>query len=77
MRTIQVASDKASKYCEIELNSVKHHVVLLEKFARNAALARSGKQQQERSEPVGLAGMVGIGELADETPPPPVTQSHI
>ena len=77
MRTFQVATNKASKYCETELNSVKHRVVLLEKVARNAALARSGEQQQERAEPVGLAGMDGIGELAEEIPPPPNTQSLI
>ena len=41
VKALQVASNRVCKRTEAELNSVKQRVLLLEKVARNAALART------------------------------------
>ena len=44
---VQTASNAACKRAEQDIGSVQQRVTLLEKVARNAAIARSNEQQQQ------------------------------
>ena len=79
---VKTAGNKSSSHAQSALNSVKALVAKLEQKVDNNV------QQQQQSEPVGLAGMMGLGldgelagaagEQAEATSPPPhPTQSQI